>query len=337
MAFASAAFSTPVVSLVLAALIAAGVLVFATRPSEGPAPRDDLSEAVRRSLRRRYGPERRTVMIVSIAVIILFLVEHLVSGYALDLIDEVAWWRYATPLFVASVGIGVVLALILTRGTAPAEAAVLPVARRTWRSFSARPALIGTGILVLVLAVTTVLSGLASTPNSRGWYVWLEIPIANEPDIDPVRPWFYGWAYGLPVLVCLLVLVVVAWAALRANAVRPYLRPETVPAEREARRRVATGIVRITAAAMLLALAGSWRLIAAAGTISSLTIEGQNGGESFEAAWRYAELAVAAGWFAPLLEIAAFVLLLITAVPARRSAPISTSPAARAVDVAEVR
>ena len=78
---------------------------------------------------------------------------------------------------------------------------------------------------------------------------------------DPSR--FYGWAYGVPVLVCPTVLTTVTWAALHPNAARPYIRPETVTAERDARREVAVGTVRIATAGMLLALAGASRLMAA--------------------------------------------------------------------------
>jgi len=105
---------------------------------------------------------------------------------------------------------------------------------------------------------------------------------------------------------------------LHTNATRPFMRPETVTAEREARREVAIGTVRIATAGMLLAPAGAWRFIASAGSTSSLVINGQNEGNSYEVAWRYAELATAAGWLAPVLEIAAFVLLLLVASSLRR-------------------
>lgn len=330
----AAAFSTPLFSLLLAGLLAAGILIILTRPREDAVPTEQ-SDDVRRSLRRRYLPERRTLSIAALAVIVLFVGEHVLSGYVLDLFDAVAWWRYAAPLLVAALGLGVLLALVLTRGTAPSEAPVPPVARRTWRSFGPRWGIVGAGILALVLLATTVTAGLASSPNSRGWYVWLEIPIANEPGVDPLRPWFYGWTYGVPVLLCLAALVAVAWAALHANAARPYLRPEAVVAEREGRRGVASGIVGVASAGMLLALAGAWRLIAGAGTITDVVIEGQNGG-AYEATWRYAELAMLLGWLAPLLEIAAFVVLLLVVAGVPRSVQ-SGAPAVRPLGVEALR
>lgn len=331
----AASFSTPLFSLLLAALLAAGILVILTRPRENASP-IDLSDDVRRSLRQRYLPERRTLSIAALAVIILFVAENLIRGYAPALHGVDAWWRYAVPLVVATIGVGVLLALILTRGTAPSEVPVPPVARRTWRSFGPRWGIVGTGILALVVLATTVMAGLASSANSSGRYVWLEIPIANEPGVDPLRPWFYGWTYGVPVLLCLAALVAVAWAALHANAARPYLRPEGVVAERDGRRGVASGIVGIAAAGMLLALAGAWRLIASAGTITGVVIEGQNGGGAYEAAWRYAELAVLLGWLAPILEIAAFVILLLVVARVPRST-LSGTPAVRALGAEAIR
>ena len=320
----AAVFSTPLFSLLVAAVLAAVILIIRTRPRENTTP-TELPDDARRSLRRRYLPERRTLSIAALAVIVLFVGEHVISGYVLDLFDAVAWWRYAAPLVVAALGILILLSLILTHGTTASEVPVPPVARRTWLSFGPRRGIIAAGILALVLVATTVFAGLASSSNSRGWYVWVEIPIANEPALDPVRPWFYGWTYGIPVLLCLLPLISVAWAVLHANAARPYLRPDAVAVERPQRRGLAAGVVGIAVAGMLLALAGAWRLIASAGTITDLFIEGDG---AYQAEWRYAELAAVLGWLAPVLEIAAFTILVLVAARALGTASLrSTAPA----------
>src|SRR6478752_544232 len=245
-----AAFSLPLFSLVIALLVAGGILLIASRPLREDHGAGQLSEQAARSVRTRYLPEHRALGIASIAVIVLFAVENLVRGYLLNLfdlnlIDQVSWWRYATPVFSAFLGISVVLGLIVTRGTTPPEAPVLPAARRTWMSFSPRRSIIGASITLLVLVATTIAAGLASSPDGQGRYVWLVIPVPNEAAIDPIRLGFYGWAYGLPVLICLAVLTAVTWAVLHTNATRPFMRPETVTAEREARREVAIGTVRI--------------------------------------------------------------------------------------------
>ena len=320
----AAAFSLPLFSLVIAVLVAGGILVVASRPRREDRGAGQFSEPIARSVRTRYLPEHRALGIAGVAVIGLFAVESVVRGYLLNLFDlnlfdQVSWWRYATPVFSALLGISVVLGLIVTRGTTPPESPVVPAARRTWMSFSPLLGIIGASVTLLVLVATTIAAGLASSPDGQGRYVWLVVPVPNEAVIDPIRVGFYGWAYGVPVLICLAVLATVTWAALHTNAARPYIRPETVTAERDARREVAIGTVRIATAGMLLALAGASRLIASAGSVSSLTINGQNGGDPYEVAWRYAEFTAAGGWLAPALEITAFVLLLLVASRLRRT------------------
>lgn len=115
------------------------------------------------------------------------------------------------------------------------------------------------------------------------------------------------------------------WATLRSNALRPFLRPETVGAEQGARVEVATGVVRIATAGILLALAGAWRFIARAGSISQLTIEGEGRSDSYDTIWRYAEFAIAGGSLAAGLEITAFVLLLLVASRLRRMRALDRS------------
>lgn len=309
---AAAALSQPVVSLVIALIIAYGILVV-TKAREDRRRAPEPSEAATRSVASRYLPEHRTLGGAALAVIILFAIENVVRGYALNLVDVVSWWRYATPVFSAFLAVAVTLGVIVFRGTTPSETPVGTAARRTWLSFGPRRGIVGAAIVLLLLLATTIAAGLASSADGQGRYIWLEIPVPNESTIDPVRPWFYGWAYGVPVLICLAALTVTTWATLRRNAARPYIRPETVALERSARSEVASGTVQIATAGMLLALAGAWRFIASSGSITQVMIQGENDGNAYEATWRYAELATGAGWFAPALEIAGFVLLLLVA------------------------
>lgn len=272
-----------------------------------------MLHSVSSSIRARYFPEQRTLGIVAIATIVLFATDVILRGYVHDFSAAIAWWRFATPMFGALVGIMVLLGLILTRGTTHSEIPVVPTARRTWTTFGPRLGIIAASVTMIALVATTLAAGFASSTDGEGRYAWLVIPIPNEPEVDPIRVPFYGWAYGVPVLVCLVALAAVTWAVLHSNAARPYIRPETVAAEQDARRVVAGGAVRIATAAMLLALGGAWRLIARGGSVSSLEIMGVNDGDPFDASWRYAELAVAAGWAAPVLEILGFVLLVLAA------------------------
>lgn len=314
----AAVFSLPLISLVLALIVAGGILLVASRPRRQICGSAQLSEAAARSIRMRYLPEDRALGIAALGVVILFAVENVLRGYVLNVPGLVSWWRFATPVFCALLGMSVVLGLIIARGSTPSEMPVVPAVRRTWTSFSPRSSVVGASLVLLVLLATTIGAGLASSANGEGRYVWLEIPVPNEAAIDPIRVGFYGWAYGAPVLMCLAALAGVTWAVLHSNASRSYIRPETVAAERDARREVAIGAVRVTTAGMLLAVAGAWRLIASSGTISYLTIEGQNGGAPYDVVWRYAELAAVAGWCAPILEIIAFILLLLVASRLRR-------------------
>jgi len=257
-------------------------------------------------------------------MILVFATENIVRGYLLNLADFVEWWQYATPVFAAVLCLAVALALIVLRGTNQPEQPVVPTARRTWLSFSPRTGLIGAGAAFIALLGTTIAAGLASSSDDRGRFIYLEIPVPNT-EIEPLRPWFYGWDFGVPVLLCLAALALVTWATLRRNAMRPYLRPETVTAERQARVQIASGTVAIATAAILLALGGAFRFIGRYGALSQLTVG--NDGATYDMAWQYAEFAAVARYLAPALEITAFALLLFIAIRLlRRPAPERQDP-----------
>ena len=331
--WAGALLSLPLVSLILAAIIAVGIAV-SPRWAARRRSRVRLTPSASAAVSVRYAPEHVALGIAAIAVIVIFAAENLISGYVLGMFGVslngvVSWWRYATPVFTASVGVAVLLAMIATRGSTPPEQAVV-AARRTWLTFSSRVAWVGTALALLALTVTTLLAGLASSNLNDGPYVYLEIDVPNE-TIDPIRPWFYGWAYGIPVLICTAALVAVIVAALHANAARAFLRPETVVAEQRERRDIARGITRLAASAALLALAGALRFIAEAGTAAGLTVMGDGRSDTYDVFWRYGELAAIGGWVAPVLEISAFVLLLLVTAQLAHGAE-STAPAPRTAE-----
>lgn len=305
------AFSVPLFSLVAAALLTPLVIVVArlrdARRRPAPATTTDTGPAT-----ARYRRERVMVGASAIFVIVAFAFAYVVPGYAWSLVDVVEWWKYATPVFAGCVSIAVVLAVILARGFTRPEQPVLSAAPRSWTSFGPRIGLIAAGLVTVALLWTTVAAGLASSADSNGRFIYLELTVPNAP-VDPVRPWFYGWSFGVPVLICVTALIAVTVGALHANAIRPFRRPDTVAAEQAARGAIASGIVRIATAGMLLSLAGAWRFIARAGMISSVGVGDGTVEHSYEMTWRYAEFALAAGWLAPVLEIIAFVLLLLVA------------------------
>lgn len=315
----AAALRHPLSSLIVAALILAGaVLVRRARSRSGRSVLPARSGVP--SAEAQYVLERRTLGVGAIGVIAIFAVEFVVHGYLLTNYDTVDWWHYAAPVVSAILALAVVFALIVFRGTVAPERLVVSTLRRTWSSFGPRRGLIGAVTVVIVFLVTTLAAGVASSPDDRGRYIYLEISAPNT-SIDPLRPWFYGWAYGVPVIVCVAALLVMTWATLHSNALRPFLRPETVGAEQRSRVEVAAGAVHIASAGMLLALGGAFRFISRSGSYTQLTIDRDGRSDSYELSWQYANLAVAAGWLAPALEITAFVLLLIIARRSLQSPP----------------
>lgn len=320
-----AAFSTPLTSVVLAAIIAAGMLVLLPRRAD-----DEPADVQRRNV-----GEQRALRGGAAFVIVAVLGDVVVRSYVLDLSAAIAWWRCATALLAASAALAVVL--IVGRGRRPAAdaAPVVTGVRRTWASFAPRTGILAVVGAALALVATTIAAGATAWTSPDGRSAWLEVPIPNEQDVDPIRLPFYGYSFGVPVLIAMVAMLALAWAVLHLDAASPYLRAQSVTAERTARRRVAVDVLRIAGAALLLALAAAWRLIASAGSVSQLIIDGQNDGRAYEVVWRYAEFAVAGGALAPALEIAGFALLLLVVArrPHRRAVP---APAGGADELAEI-
>lgn len=312
-----AVVTAPPFTFAIALVLAATILAIRANLALGGS-RHVTASGMRSSGEARFAPERRALRATSVAVALAFIVEFVVSAYLSSETPAIAW-RFAAPLACAAVGLAAVLAVIVVRGSGAPERPVTPTARRTWLSFSPRASLIATAGAAIVLVATTLAAGLASSTNAEGDFVWLEIPIPNAASVDPIRLPFYGWAYGVPVLIGLAALLLVAGLTLQRSAARSFLRPETVIAERVARRRTARDAALIATSATLLALAMAWRFIARGGSVHSLTVDGQNGGAPFDAAWRYAEFAVVAGWAAPAVEVAALGILFLVAGSALRS------------------
>ena len=298
-----ALLSQPLFSLAIAGVVAAAWLVVRRRGSaSGVATTSvELDDAIR----TRYRPERVALRIAAVTVIVALGVENLTATVLPPDGDTVSWWRYAAPALAGAITLVALLLVITLRGSAAPRRPVPLAGHRTWASFGTRGDLYGAALATLALALTTIAAGLLSSPDPKGRYVWLEVPILNT-SVDPLRPWFFGWACGVPVLLSAAALLAITVAALRCNAMRPFVAPETLRLERLQRSTVASGILRISTASVLLSLAAAWRFIAESGTTTGLSIEGVG---TYEVAWRYAELAAAAGWAAPLVEVVAFLLL----------------------------
>ena len=317
LALVEALLTLPLFSLVIAGVVVV-VISLARRTTRASVP-------------DRYARELRVLGVVAIGVIVVFAIENIVRGYVLCmvgqcLVDVVDWWRYPTPLLAAALGLAVVVVLITTSGTVAPEEPVLPTSRRTWTTFGPRGGLVAAGVTMAALVVTTVASGLASSSDENGRFIYLELAAPNT-SLEPLRPWFYGWSYGVPVLISVGMLGLVTWVLLSRNAARPYVRADTVAAEQGARSSVATAAVHIATAGGLLALGGVFRFVASA-NLSSVSV---NGSEPYELVSRYAALASAAGWIAPVLEVIGFTLLLLVAVRSVRTSTRAVEPVAESV------
>lgn len=331
-----AMFSIPITSFVIALFLALVLEAWVSRSAVGSRSREAAAAATR-SMRVRYRPAHVILIGSAVAVIALSLGTFIIQGYFVRVPDDLVWMRFAAPIIGAIAGLGVVLVQIVRRGTTEPEAPTLIASRRTWSTFSAWRDLIVVTIALVLLVVTTLVAGAASSLSQSGLSDTLEIPVSNLDAVDPVRIRFFGWTYGMPVLVSAAVLIAIVAAVLQYNAVRTFIRPETVAAERSSRRHIARAAVRIVIGALLLSLASAWRLIARAGGISSLEIQGENDGSPYEVAWRFAEFATVAGWCAPILEVAAFTLLLLVAVRLPHGVPALAASGARARQAVDAR
>lgn len=295
------ALHVPAFSLVIAGVIV-GVAAIVRR-ARG-VRRDTAGDDLVAGLATR---ETTMLAIGALVVIVVVIAEGIVPGYLVSLVDVVEWWRYATPPAIAAVILGVVAAVIVVRGSARPDEPVAPTERRSWFSFGPRGGLIAASVAGLALIATTIGAGLASSADDRGRYIYLELNAPNT-TLDAVRPWFYGWSFGVPVLVAVALLIASAWAVLHVNAVRPFRRPATVATEQRIRRAIASRAVAIAAGAILLSLAGAFRFIDRAAGAGTLHIQGDPA--TYDITWRYAEFAAISGALAPLLEVVAFVLML---------------------------
>lgn len=313
-------WSTPLFSLALAVIIAPAAIAFSrsrVRPrvtAETPPP----------AVHASYAPERRMIAAGAALMIVVLAASTFVIDYVI--VDQsIRWWRFTLGLTAVTVVLAVVVGLIATRGTRPPEVPAISPARRHWASFSSSTALTVTVVVTVLLVATTVFGGLTSEADSEGNWRWLALPIVNEAGIDPIRLNYYGWSFGVPVLVAMVAALGVAWVTLDRSAARPFLRPDTVAAERQLRRQTASGIHALVVSAMLLALAGAWRMIAEAGAVRELTIMGADAG-AYDVVWRHADLAVILGPIVPVLEVYAFLLLIDVAIR-----PLLPSPGRRGI------
>jgi hypothetical protein len=217
-----------------------------------------------------------------------------------------AWWVQTAPVIVAA---GAAAALLVRAYRAPQrpEVPVSPVARRGWLSFTRRRDAIVGGVVLAALLVTILVAGAASAIGPDGTYSAIEIPVGDQ---GPGYATFFGWAYGVPLLAALAVLVGAMVWALHVDAARPFLRPDTVEAETGTRRAASRAVFALAISAALLALGSALDVIANAG-LGSVGV-GIPGVGTFNYSTGYAALAPAMLWLGRALTLAAMVLLALT-------------------------
>lgn len=300
----------PIGSLLIATVIVCAILVM--RRGSAGASVWIRAGAIEASAAVAHRTERVVLGAGAVFVTALFTVEWLMRAAVLDLVNVVEWWAYATPLGAAAIAIGAALGVLARRRTVPARRPALSTTPRTWRSFSSRGDLIVATVAFVALLVTTVVAGLSSSADDQGRFIHLDIALPNT-GLDPLRPWFYGWSYGIPVLLALAVLVGLTLAALAVNASRPYLTADSIAAERRARSATAASITWIASGAMLLALGGAWRFIAKAAILQVRVVADGGVEASYVTATGWDGIATMLQWSAPLVEICGFILLLLAA------------------------
>lgn len=344
----NALFVSPGLSLALALLVFAGILVAGRLRGSAPVPpqmRDDRGGPARApegTIARRRRLLHRLALVAPWVIVTPFVVTEasayvdvflryvapaLADSFAGDPLD-VRWWVYAAPPAAATVCFAVVF-VVLSRERARPEVPVMPVVRRGWAHFvSRRDAVVATAAFALFV-LTALIAGVASSPDDNGWFSRLEIPVGEAGSGSMT---FFGWAYGVPTLVAVTALTALVVASLRVDSFRPFVRPETVGAETAARRDTAALFTRLFIATILLTLGGAWLMIGGAGT--GAVGVGIPGVDVFMFSAGYASFAPAFVVAGVALQTAAIVVLLLTIRMRRRLGPMPAAPAQLSTDVA---
>ncbi|NLT26011.1 MAG: hypothetical protein GXX90_05090 [Microbacteriaceae bacterium] len=268
-------------------------------------------------------PELAVIRWGAVAVLGAIAAEAALAHRLLPLAAVVEWWQYALAPMGAAAVLAAVGAVLARRPQTP-EVPVAPSGRRGWASFLPRRGAAAAASAVLVLLLTIVGAGLASSPDDRGRWVDLVVAVPNSA-VDPFRFHTFGWSCGVPVLLALVALLAAAQLVLRADALRPFRRPDTESLERTERRRLAGATVGLVVAATALAVGEAWRLIGGAGLIETVRV----GDEALATGSGAGAIATWIGGLAAVPTIAGFALLLLLAI-----APSGTT--ARAHDVEPV-
>lgn len=262
-----------------------------------------------------------------------------IAGWLIDVVAQalwirfpsIAWWSFALPLVLAALGIGV--ASVATRRSGSARGArrsgepTLVGVRRAWRSFSSTGAMVVTGALVILLGLTTVISGSVSSVDEYGRSVLIDFGDAGVAT-------FFGWAYGIPVLVALVMLGAATVVGLARIAAPPFAGSASLSTERRGRQIASHTVLSLASAAVALSWGAALQVIGRAGSGSAgVGIEGVGDFVWSPGYSSFAGVFTAAGW---LVEVVALLALIAVAAgvvpfgtPARRADARSAEAVAR--------
>ncbi|MDJ0362513.1 hypothetical protein [Rhodococcus sp. H29-C3] len=214
---------------------------------------------------------------------------------------DAPWWRHAAPMFGAVVGLAV-LAVRVTRKAADVEVPVVPVVRRTWRTFADPIQLRLYAAAAVSLLALSIACGNASIPSPTGSYA--AITAGDSSGIAS----FYGWAYAVPVIITVVVVSGLGIYVLNADAAKPFSRPDTVTAGTLTRRATASSVLLPALGAVVLSLGYALSFVAGTGRGSAGFGEGE---EMYMWSVGYSSLAPAIAVIGWALQTAAITLLLL--------------------------
>ncbi|MEV7757508.1 hypothetical protein [Microbacterium sp. NPDC089184] len=259
------------------------------------------------------GADRERVALGALALMVgaAWLADVVLRGYVFDMSATVSWWRFAVAPLVATGGL-VVLGASLRAGGARRAVDALSVTRRTWTTFGPRRELVALVTLAALTGAIVVVFGTTAMSLDSGVSAHVALDAPNTAYAPVVLP-FPGWAYGIPTISALMLVIAATVFALHRNSVRPFRGGLGWDEERSRRAMTARGLVAVALAATLLALAGLLRMARAA-VLTSMTFA--HSGETVNVSVPHEDLIVLGGMLAPVLEISGAVVLALLVIRA---------------------
>lgn len=278
-----------------------------------------------RASRRRLISEKvdgtGSQRIVAGLVILMWFINTVVTAVWVRFPD-ISWWTFAAPLAVAASGI-LAGRLITPRRPQRAGTPAFVAIPRTWRSFVDRRIRAVAIVAASLVIVTTLICGAVSSPDEYGRFVLLEFGDAGSAT-------FYGWAFGVPVLIGVALLLGVARLSLTHIASPPFINPATVPDETRSRRAASNAVAYLATAVLVLTLGAVLGMVGGAGSGSAGV--GIPGVGTFTWSPGYSSFASFFTWVGWALRVAALATLtaqLLGLIPPRTLATYRCSSTAR--------